>query len=368
MKRIKKIAVVLFAALLCFAVTAMAGESSFYDTTNNWIVRAYTESTPTAGIYSIFVEILDEDGDYFAPTSDILLNGQALSANPLLIDANQVTDEVSIAYKYVAGGTEIFVFGDETGVPGQIHNNRILSKNNPVAPANISVSGNGVFGDVDVDATPPTKAITVSNTGVANLILGNISVTGTGFSQVAGGCTDGQTLTQGQNCIVTVQFDPTTQGAYVGNLSIPSNDIDTPTASVTLSGTGEAAPPTGNADITFPLYVGLNAQTSVENNQIFSVTAKVVNSGTAASGPFVVKLYFSTNKIPGDSNDILLSTWSVSQLNPGQTLTYIFSNLRVTGAAIHQTYYLVAHADANNDVGETNENNNIFTRTITISR
>ena len=127
-------------------------------------------------------------------------------------------------------------------------------------------------------------------------------------------------------------------------------------------------PQRGNADITFPLYVGLNAQTAVENNQTFSVTAKVVNSGTASSGPFVVKLYFSVNKIPGDSNDILLGTWSVSQLNPGQTLTYIFSNLRVTGAAIHQTYYLVGHADANNDVGETNENNNIFTRTITISR
>ena len=365
MKRIKTIAAVLGVALLCFAATAMAGESSFYDSNNEWIVRAYTEPTPTSGVDSIFVEILKEDGTYFTPTSEILLNGQALTGNPFLIDSNQVNHEISVAYKYVNGATEIYVFGTEVeGGPAVVHNNRTLSRDWPVPPANISVSGSGSFGNVNVGSSS-TSYITVSNTGEAPLTLNSINVTGTSFSRNGGTC--GTTVTGGNSCTVGVKFEPASATSYSGTLTILSNDGDTPTSTFALTGTG-AAIPTGNIDITFPAYVGLSGATGTENNQPFSITAKVVNNGANPSGAFIVKLYFSFNRTPGDSGDTLLGTWSVSQLNPGQTLSNTFSNLIVTGAAIHQDYFIIGQADANNSVGETNENNNICAKAIFISR
>ena len=365
MKRIKTIAAVLGVALLFFAATAMAGESSFYDSNNEWIVRAYTEPTPTSGVDSIFVEILKEDGTYFTPTSEILLNGQALTGNPFLIDSNQVTDEISIAYKYVNGATDIFVFGTEVvDGPAVVHNNRTLSRDWPVPPANISVSGGGSFSNVNVGSSS-TSYITVSNTGEAALTLNSINVTGTSFSRNGGTC--GTTVTGGNSCTVGVKFEPASATSYSGTLTILSNDGDTPTSTVALTGTG-AALPSGTIDIGFPSYGALDGASVVCNGLPFVLTVNITNKGTLPSGPFAVKVYLSLNKSV-DSQDIYLGTWDVSNLTAGQTLPYTFSNLMATGLAIHMQYFFLAQVDANNNIpNEISETNNVAYRATSVAR
>jgi hypothetical protein len=349
MKRIKTIAVILGMALLCFAATAIAGDASFYDTTNNWIVRAYTEMNPSGGLYSIFVEILDENGGYFLPTSDILLNGQA-TTNPFLIDDNQVTEEVSIAYKYVTGGTDIFVFGHEYGIPGQIHNNRVLSKNSPVAPANISVSGSGSFGNINVGSSS-TAFITVNNTGQTVLTLTSINVTGTSFEREGGTC--GTTVAGGGSCTIGVKFEPAGAASYSGNLQINSSDGDTPTVNVGLTGTGIVQ--SGTADL---IITAVSAPTAVSNNSLLRLTVSVKNQGTGSAGPSKVRTTKGTSTLFVDID--------VPSIAAGQTI-------QVTGTAVmtcpvHATYYLYNNADGYSQVTESNETNNQRISVVTCNR
>jgi len=205
----------------------------------------------------------------------------------------------------------------------------------------------------------------VYNTGEAALTLASINVTGASFSRNGGTC--GASVAGGYSCTIGVKFEPAAAASYPGNLQINSDDGDTSQVNVTLSGTG-VQQPTGTSDITFPAYIGMTGPTSIDNGKPFYMTVRVVNNGTQATGAFPLKLYFSLDRTPGNTGDILLGTWNVSNLNPGQTLTYTFTNLVVTGAAIHQNYYVISQADPYNAVGETNEENNQFYRTVSVAR
>jgi hypothetical protein len=76
--------------------------------------------------------------------------------------------------------------------------------------------------------------VLVSNTGGANLTLGQISITGTAQSDFTdkGTCHAGLVLTPGASCFLQVTFDPTAAGTRSAALNIGS-------ASVALIGTGE---------------------------------------------------------------------------------------------------------------------------------
>ena len=94
-------------------------------------------------------------------------------------------------------------------------------------------------------ATNPTQAFTITNTGSANLNVGTITITGTAaqFTK-SNDNASGQTIAAGASKTVTVTFDPSSVGAKTATLSIPSNDPDSPTLTVSLSGTATASPDT----------------------------------------------------------------------------------------------------------------------------
>ncbi|MBU0567281.1 choice-of-anchor D domain-containing protein [bacterium] len=110
---------------------------------------------------------------------------------------------------------------------------------NPCVP-DISVSPTfHNFGSVNAGSTSVAQTFTISNTGNADLVIGTLSLTGTDpleFSIQSDNCS-GQTLAPQNTCMVDVVFSPTSAGAKSANLSIPSNDPDTPTLNVPLSGT-----------------------------------------------------------------------------------------------------------------------------------
>jgi hypothetical protein len=95
------------------------------------------------------------------------------------------------------------------------------------------------FGNVQVGSSSVAQIFTVSNTGMADLIVGAITFTGTNASEFAkpiDNCS-GQTIALSSSCTIEVVFLPTSAGAKSANLSIPSSAPGSPKL-VPLRGVG----------------------------------------------------------------------------------------------------------------------------------
>jgi subtilase family serine protease len=88
----------------------------------------------------------------------------------------------------------------------------------------------------------------------------------------------------------------------------------------------------------------------------------VKNNGTDAAGPFNVKIYWSMIYPSGytaPSSATLLATQRVTGLPGGQSQTLNFNFSVPSGAVLHSNYYLLYVVDADSEVAETNETNNM---------
>ena len=105
---------------------------------------------------------------------------------------------------------------------------------------NISISPiNYVFGDVIVGSSSVPQTFTVTNTGLANLNIGSVSIKGINYSDFIkqnDNCSKKIVVPSG-NCTVQVVFSPESAGSKTAILRIPTNDPDTP-LNVPLSGNG----------------------------------------------------------------------------------------------------------------------------------
>ena len=116
-----------------------------------------------------------------------------------------------------------------------------------VTPANMNL------GSVAVGTTA-TSQVTLSNVGGANLTISLISVNGAPFG--VSGISTPTTIAPGASTSMNVTFSPTLAGISSGSVSITSNDPQTPTSTIPLTGTGAAtAAPTittqpGNVTVT----------------------------------------------------------------------------------------------------------------------
>ncbi len=126
-----------------------------------------------------------------------------------------------------------------------------VTSNDTVTPvAEIAMTGTGDAPDIDVspeslafplDPGVPsvTKQITITNNGVAGLVISNITQTGSNFFSIAKGTCDNTTnftLAPAASCDLDVTFEPVTLGTFSGTLTIASNDPIKPTVTVALSG------------------------------------------------------------------------------------------------------------------------------------
>src|SRR3990172_4088725 len=175
---------------------------------------------------------------------------------------------------------------------------RVDSDDPDTPSASVSLSGNGVaapipnisvappnynFGNVAAGSVSPAAAVTVSNSGTADLHVSNMVLSdASNFTlDVNGGLrpcgTTSPTVPAGQNCTVSVQFKPSSAGPFGSTLRGDSDDPDTPSASVSLSGNGVAAP-IQNISVAPPNYnFGNVAAGSVSP----AAAVTVSNSGTA---------------------------------------------------------------------------------------
>src|SRR5208337_2556304 len=93
------------------------------------------------------------------------------------------------------------------------------------------------FGSVSVGSTGSSSLI-ISNAGTADLRVSLLTLSGADFG--ISGITTPTTISAGQNAPVTLTFKPTLAGAVSGSLTITSNDPTTPSAVVSLTGTGSS--------------------------------------------------------------------------------------------------------------------------------
>jgi hypothetical protein len=100
------------------------------------------------------------------------------------------------------------------------------------------------FGNVPTGTQSPAQTITITNSsGRDALNISALSVTGAFANQftIQNNTCDGVALTAGGSCTVSARFEPTSDGAKQGTISIASSDPDG-TVAVPLSGTGSAPP------------------------------------------------------------------------------------------------------------------------------
>ena len=164
---------------------------------------------------------------FFAAVAD---NGAILTSS----DGSEWTSRDSgthLTLYGIAHGREIFLAAGEKG---------ILLQSESLPSPQISISSTSLdFGSVDVGDSSFTN-LTLTNAGSADLMIEQITFSGTNtldFNTRNDNCT-GATVAPSQNCTVQIVFSPRSTGSRSATLSISSNDPDTPTQTVSLSGSG----------------------------------------------------------------------------------------------------------------------------------
>ena len=89
----------------------------------------------------------------------------------------------------------------------------------------------------------------------------------------------------------------------------------------------------------------------------FSVTDTVQNAGTGASGPSTTRYYLSLDASKSADDTLLTGTRSVPGLDPGASHSGTVT-VTIPPATPPNTYFLLACADDQNAVAESNEGNN----------
>jgi Domain of unknown function (DUF4082)/Abnormal spindle-like microcephaly-assoc'd, ASPM-SPD-2-Hydin len=160
------------------------------------------------------------------------------------------------------------------------------------------------FGSVAVNSSA-TQSLALTSSGTGPVTVNSASITGAGFTIVAG--TFPATLNPNQSLTLQVQFKPAASGSAAGKLTISSNSITGGTAVVSLSGTGT----TGSPQLT--LSVTTLSFGSVAVNSSSSQSLALTSSGTS---PVTV----NSASITGAGFTIVGGSFPVT-LNPNQSMT-----------------------------------------------
>ena len=168
------------------------------------------------------------------------------------------------------------------------------------SPASLS------FGNQLVNAPSATQAITVTNTGNANLVVSGVTLTSTSADAtpqftIANGC---GTVAPAGSCTIDVAFAPTTVGAKSASVSIAHNAAGS-SLGVTLTGT--AVPPPAPIAVVAPASLPFgNQAVSTSATRVITVT----NTGNA-------NLIVSSVTLTGDTSFTIASNTCATVIAAG---------------------------------------------------
>jgi len=147
--------------------------------------------------------------------------------------------------------------------------------------------------------------------------------------------------------------------------SSPTSSLtSSPTSSLTSSSTSSLASTVSQPDLVGS-FGTINLPTTVDFGAQGSAQVIVTNQGQGiASGPSTVNLYISTDG-QIDSNDALLTSVSTNlNLNAGQSVTLDLTYNNNTSVIAPGAYFLIAQVDANNQIAEQLETNNVTSKLV----
>jgi hypothetical protein len=173
-------------------------------------------------------------GPALAPGFRVALssNNPAVTTGPAaLVQTNSTTAQFTVNVTPVPAAETAIL----TATAGSVTETFTLALTVPVPVLSTSVAS-VAFGNVPVN-TPATQTVTLSSTGTAALTISGATVTGSGFILASG--TFPMTLNPGQTAALSVQYDPSAEGAATGQLTLTSNSSGNSSTVVALSGTGE---------------------------------------------------------------------------------------------------------------------------------
>lgn len=206
------------------------------------------------------------------------------------------------------------------------------------------------FGNV-VDGSSKSLTLTLSSTGTASVEVKSASITGTGFSLVAG--TWPQTLAVGQSLTVSVKFAPTTAAADLGSLTLSSTSSSGATSAVSLTGTGTAAPDPklglSTTGLSFgTLTVGSSGDASVTLSSTGTSAVTVSAGSVAGTGFSLVNGSFPMAINPGATATVTVKFAPTAAGSDTGTLTLTSNStlgtssvVKLTGTADAATTYSV---------------------------
>lgn len=169
----------------------------------------------------------DDKGIVFAVPNTTTYTGYSLYKQTMQADYITPTTAARVA---------VFDTGDYGAAFGVVY--RRGSYSAPVP--NITTSANSLsYGTVNVGAKL-TKALTVTNNGTGDLRIDSITLGGTNPGQftLSGSCA-GQIVSATGSCEMNVVFTPTSGGSKTASMVIKSDDPDTPSKTIALSGSGK---------------------------------------------------------------------------------------------------------------------------------
>lgn len=132
---------------------------------------------------------------------------------------------------------------------------------------------------------------------------------------------------------------------------------------------GESAPsPEASATPKLPadlIVSSLSAPGSAAAGSLLAVSATTKNQGTGSADPSTTRFYVSTNTIADSSDRLLDEIHAVPSLGPGISATVSMS-LAIPSDLAAGIYYLLAKADADDVLFESQEANNTSARMLTV--
>ena len=162
------------------------------------------------------------------------------------------------------------------------------------------------FGDVNLNS-PATQSVTLSSTGTAAVTVNSVTVSGSGFT-VSGG-TFPITLNPNQTVTISVQFDPTIAGVATGTLTVISTSQTSPTAVISLGGTG--------VSVAYEVQLNWDAPAS-SSDPVASYNVYRASSGSSS--------YIQLN-----TSAITQTTYNDTSVQDGQTYDYIVESVDASG-------------------------------------
>jgi len=240
-------------------------------------------------------------------------NSAAATVPPAsLVAANATSAQFTVSVSPVSTAQAVTL----TASAGTVTRSFALELNVPVPTLSIGVVS-VAFGSVAVN-TPATQTIALRSTGTAAVTISAATVTGAGFTLTPG--TFPVTLNPGQTTTLSVQFDPSVEGAATGQLTVTSNSSVNNTAVVALSGTGA------------PQLTGISCSTASMTGTGTNLCTVTI-SGPALAGGFRVGLSSNNAAVTVPPASLVAANATSAQFTASVSLVSTAQAVNLTASA-----------------------------------